>query len=204
MRFIRHWLPAVGLFLIAAGGGTKTVKGLETDTKPIVPEYVVNAKELLGTSLKESRAKVRATTDFPIYMADNICFASCAREYGRTKPYFSEAQFDVIETYTLNHKAYLSLSVTDVDKNIRGPEVGRVELTHSGVVSAEETVMMLGYDPKELIEHPVKHRNAERSDWFALIDPYFHIIEIRWFDGEKPARKGEKLGKVTQIRVSVW
>ena len=33
----------------------------------------------------------------------------------------------------------------------------RVELTHSGVVSAEEAVMMLGYDPKQLIEHPVKH-----------------------------------------------
>ena len=197
MRFIRHWLLAVGLFLIAAGGGTNTVKGLETDTKPIVPEYEVNAKELLGTPLKESQDIVRATTDFPIYMADNICFASCAREYGRITPYFTEAQFDVIETYTLSHKAYLALSVTDVDKNIRGREVGRVELTHLGVVSAEEAVMMLGYDSKQLTEHPVKHRNAERSDWFAVIDSYFHRIEIQWFDATE-------LGQVTQIRASVW
>ena len=79
----------------------------------------------------------------------------------------------------------------------------RVELTHSGVVSAEEAVMMLGYDPKQLIEHPVKHRNAERSDWFAVIGPYFHIIEIQWFDAKKLDRPG-KFGSVTQIRVSVW
>ena len=203
MRFIRHWLLAVGLLLIAAGGGTNTVKGLETDTKPIVPEYEVNAKELLGTPLKESQDIVRATTDFGNYRVKHISFASCAREYGRTKPYFTEAQFDVIETYTLNHKAYLSLSVTDLDRNIPGREVGRLELTHLGVVSAEETVMMLGYDPKELIEHPVKHRNAERSDWFALIGPYFHIIEIQWFDAKKLDRPG-KFGRVTQIRVSVW
>jgi hypothetical protein len=69
-------------------------------------------------------------------------------------------------------------------------------------VSAEEAVMMLGYDPKQLIEHPVKHRNAERSDWFALIDPYFHIIEIQWFDAT--GNDATKLGKVTQIRASVW
>ena len=201
MRFIRHGLLTVGLLLIAAGGGTKTVKGLVTET--IVPEYVIDGKELLGTSLKESRAKVRATTDFGNYRVKHISFASCAREYGRTTPYFTEAQFDVIETYTLNHKAYLSLSVTDVDKNIPGREVGRVELTHLGVVSAEEAAMMLGYDPKQLIEHPVKHRNAERSDWFAVIGPYFHIIEIQWFDAKKLDRPG-KFGRVTQIRVSVW
>ena len=75
--------------------------------------------------------------------------------------------------------------------------MGRLELTHVGVVSAEEAVMMLGYDPHQLIEHPVKHRNADRSDWFAVIDPYFHIIEIQWFDATK-------LGEVTQIRVSAW
>ena len=63
--------------------------------------------------------------------------------------------------------------------------------------------MMLGYDPKQLTEHPVKHRNAERSDWFAVIDPYFHIIEIQWFDAKKLDRPG-KFGRVTQIRVSVW
>ena len=57
--------------------------------------------------------------------------------------------------------------------------------------------MLLGYDSKQLIEHPVKHRNAERSDWFAVIGPYFHIIEIQWFDATE-------LGKVTQIRASVW
>ena len=202
MCFIRHGLLIVGLFLIM-GAGNKIVKGLETDSKPIVLEYVVNAKDLLGISLKASEAKLRATTDFRGYMSANFCFASCAREYGRTTPYFTEAQFDVIETYTLNHKAYLALGVTDVDKNIRGREVGRVELTHSGVVSAEEAIMMLGYDPKQLTEHPVKHRNAERSDWFAVIDSYFHIIEIQWFDAKKLDRPG-KFGRVTQIRVSVW
>ena len=76
MRFIRHWLLAVGLFLIAAGGGTKTVKGLETDTKPIVPEYEVNAKELLGTPLKESQDIVRATTDFGNYMSEQTSLMS--------------------------------------------------------------------------------------------------------------------------------
>ncbi len=197
MRFIRHWLLAVGLFLIAAGGGTKTVKGLETDTKAIVPEYVINVKELLGISLKACEAKVRATTDFRGYMSANFSFAPFTREYGRITPYFTEAQFDRIETYTLNNKAYLSLSVTDVDRNIRGREIGRVELTHSGVVSAAEAIMMLGYDPKQLTEHPVKHRNAERSDWFAVIDSYFHIIEIQWFFATER-------GKVTQIRASVW
>ena len=203
MRFIRHGLLVVGLFLIAAAGGTKIVKGLETDTKPIVLEYVINAKELLGTPLKESRAKVRATTDFGNYRRTNISYVPFAPEYGRTTPYFSEARFDLIETYTLNHKAYLSLSVTDVDRNKPAREVGRVELTHLGVVSAEEAVIMLGYDPNQLIEHPVKHRNAERSDWYALIGPYFHIIEIQWFDAKKLDRPG-KFGRVTQIRVSVW
>ena len=109
MRFIRHGLLTVGLLLIAAGGGTKTVKGLETDTKPIVPEYVINAKELLGTSLEESEAIVRTTTDFLGYMRMNITYEYPNREYGRTTPYFTEALFNPIETHTLNHKAYLSL-----------------------------------------------------------------------------------------------
>ena len=193
MRFVWHGLLLVGLFLIV-GCSTKVVKEPETDTKAIVPEYVVNAKELLGIPLRESGAKVRATTDFGNYMVSNISYAYPNREYGRTTPYFTEATFSPIETYTLNDKAYLALS---------GNKVGRLELTHSGVVSAVEAVMMLGYDPKQLIEHPVKHRNAERSDWFAVIDPYFHIIEIQWFNAEN-SRRGEKLGKVTQIQVSVW
>ncbi|RKU05909.1 hypothetical protein C6502_20695 [Candidatus Poribacteria bacterium] len=194
MRSIRHGLLVVGLLLIV-GCGTKVVKESETDAKAIVPEYVVDAKELLGLPLKESEAKVSATTDFRSYMGSNISYAYPAREYGRTTPYFTEATFSSIETYTLNDKAYLALS---------GYKVGRVELTHSGVVSAEEAVMMLGYDPKQLIEHPIKHRNAERSDWFAVIGSYFHIIEIQWFDAEKLGRPGEKMGTVTQIRVSVW
>ena len=197
MRFVWHGLLTVSLFLVW-GCATKVVKESETDTKAIVPEYVIDAKELLGSPLRESEAKVRATTDFRNYMGSDISYGYPTREYGRTTPYFTETRFSPIETYTLNHKAYLALS-----QNIRGGEVGRVELTHSGVVSAVEAVMMLGYDPKQLIEHPVKHRNAERSDWFASIDPYFHIIEIQWFDAEND-RKGEKLGKVTQIRVSVW
>jgi hypothetical protein len=187
----------MGLFLIV-GCGTKVVKEPETDTKAIVPEYVIDAKELLGIPLRESEAKVRASTDFRNYMGSDISYAYPTREYGRTTPYFTETRFSPIETYTLNHKAYLALS-----QNIRGGEVGRVELTHSGVVSAVEAVMMLGYDPKQLIEHPVKHRNAERSDWFALIGSYFHIIEIQWFDARNLARPG-KFGKVTQIRASVW
>jgi hypothetical protein len=167
---------------------TKVVPKPETDAKAIVPEYVIDAKELFGIRLKESRAKIRATTDFRGYMGEFTSNISVSREFGRTAPYFTEALFDPVERYTLNHKAYLALS---------GNKVGRVELTHLGIVSAEEAVMMLGYDPKQLIEHPVKHRNAERSDWFAVIDPYFHIIEIQWFDATK-------LGEVTQIRVSAW
>ena len=202
MRFIPHGLLIVELFLIV-GCGTKVVKETETDTKPVVPEYVIDAKELLGIPLKESEAKVRATTDFRSYMGSNISYGYPTREYGRTTSYFTEARFNPIETHTLNHKAYLALSVTDVDKNTRGGEVGRLELTHSGVVSAVEAVMMLGYDPKQLIEHPVKHRNADRSDWFALIGSYFHIIEIQWFDARNLDKPG-KFGKVTQIRASVW
>ena len=193
MRFIPHGLLVVGLFLIV-GCGAKVVKEPETDTKAIVPEYVIDAKELFGIRLKESRAKIRATTDFRGYMVEFTSYISVSREFGRTAPYFTEALFDPVERYTLNHKAYLALS---------GNKVGRVELTHLGIVSAEEAVMMLGYDPKQLIEHPVKHRNAERSDWFALIGSYFHIIEIQWFDARNLARPG-KFGKVTQIRASVW
>ena len=193
MRFIRHGLLVVGLFLMV-GCGTKVVREPEIDAKAIVPEYVIEAKALLGTPLEESTAKVTATTDFLGYRADFISYISFAREFGRTTPYFREALFNKIERYTLNHKAYLALSGNG--------EVGWVELTHSGVVPAVEAVMMLGYDPKQLIEHPVKHRNAERSDWFAVIDPYFHIIEIQWFDATRDDQT--KLGKVTQIRVSVW
>ena len=194
MRFIWHGLPLVSLFLVW-GCATKVVKESPTNTKAIVPEYVIDGKELLGIPLRESEAKVSATTDFRTYMGSNISYAYPTREYGRTTPYFTEATFSSIETYTLNDKAYLALS---------GYEVGRIELTHSGVVSAVEAVMMLGYDPNQLIEHPVKHRNADRSDWFAVIDSYFHIIEIQWFDAEKLGRGGEKWGQVTQIRVSVW
>lgn len=197
MRFIRYGLLVVGLFLMV-GCGTKVVPEPGTDAKAIVPEYVIDAKGLLGTSFKESTAKVTATTDFRGYKINFISYISFAREFGRTTPYFSESHFNRIDWYILNNKAYLTLS-----ENQYGSEVGRVELTHSGVVSAVEAVMMLGYDPKQLIEHPIKHRNAERSDWFALIDPYFHIIEIQWFDGKKPDSPG-KLGKVTQIRVSAW
>ena len=118
-------------------------------------------------------------------------------DYGRTKPYFREKHISPIETYTFKDKAYLSLYFTEVDKNAKQVEVGRIELTHSGVVSAVEAVMMLGYDPNNLIEHPVKHRNADTSNWFVLIDSYFHLIEIQWFDATE-------LGPVTQIRASVW
>ena len=196
MRFTRHGLMVMGLFLIV-GCGPKVVKQPETDTKAIVPEYVINAKELLGIPLKESGAKLTATTDFSGYRVDFSSYVMVDREYGRTMPYFTETPFNPVYTYTLNRKAYLTLS-----EGLHGHGVGRVELTHSGVVSAEEAVMMLGYDPKQLIEHPVKHRNAERSDWFALIDPYFHFIEIQWFDATRDDQT--ELGKATQIRVSVW
>ena len=202
MRFLRHGLLAVGLLLIAAGGGTKVVNEPETNTRAIVPEYVIDAKELLGTPLEKSRAIVRATTDFGSYRRQNISYGYPNREYGRTMSYFAEARFNPIETYTLKRKAYLSLSV-DLDANIPGRQVGRIELTHLGVVSAEEALMMLGYDPKQLVEHPIKHRNAERSDWFVVIGPYFHIIEIQWFNAKQLNRPG-KFGRVTQIRVSVW
>ena len=198
MRFIPHGLLVASLFVIM-GCGTTVMKQPETETKAIVPAYAIDAKELVGIPLRESEAKVSATTDFRKYMGSDISYAYPTREYGRTTPYFMEARFSPIETYTLNDKAYLALS-----QSTRGGEVGRLELTHSGVVSAVEAVMILGYDSKQLIEHPVKHRNADRSDWFAVIDSYFHIIEIQWFDAEKLARGGEKWGPVTQIRVSVW
>ena len=198
MRFIRHGLPVVGLLLIV-GCGTKVVTEPEIDTKAIVPEYVIDVKELLGIPLKESEAKLTATTDFGGYRVDFSSYVMVDREYGRTMPYFTETLFNPVYTYTLNGKAYLALSAS---ANLRGDEVGRVELTHSGIVPAVEAIMMLGYDPKQLIEHPVKHRNADRSDWFDVIDSYFHIIEIQWFDGTADTGKG--LGNVTQIQVSVW
>ena len=202
MRFLLYGLLAVGFFLIM-GVGDKGVKQPETDAKAIVPEYVINAKELFGTPLKKIQAMVRATTDFGSYRKQHISYGYPNREYGRTKPYFSEARFNPIETYTRNRKAFLSFSVADEDKNKLGREVCRIELTNLGVVSAEEVLMMLGYDPKQLVEHPIKHRTAERSDWFAVIGPYFHIIEIQWFDAKHLDTPGN-FGRVTQIRVSVW
>ena len=98
MRFIRHGLLVVGLFLIV-GCGTKVVKKPETDTKAIVPEYVIDAKELLGIPLRESEAKDRASTDFRKYMGSDISYGYPTREYGRTTPYFTETRFSPIETY---------------------------------------------------------------------------------------------------------
>lgn len=188
------------LILMFAACSTKVVPTPETDAKAIVPEYVINAKELLGTEERKSEAKLRSWNILSDVHSTSVAFSSYVyfeREYGRTAPYFSEARYSPDYNYVLqDDKAHLTLNIT-------GSKVGRVELTHVGVVSAEEAVMMLGYGPKQLIEHPVKHRNADRSDWFAVIDPYFHIIEIQWFDAEKPNRSG-KLGKVTQIRVSAW
>ena len=197
MRFIPHGLLMVSLFLIL-GCGTKVAKQPETDTQAIMPKYVIDAKELFGIGTREAAAKVSAATDAPFhrYSGSDISYARSNFDYGRTEPYFRERRITPIATFTMNHKAYLSLCFTR-------DSVVRVELTHSGVVSAEEAVMMLGYDPKQLIEHPVKHRNAERSDWFAVIDPYFHIIEIQWFDAKQLDTPG-KFGRVTQIRVSVW
>ena len=202
MRLLQHGLLAVSFFLIVGVGG-KSVKQPEAHASKIVPEYVINAKEILGTPLKKSQAIVRETTDFRRYRKTSISYGYPIREYGRTKPYFSETRYNPIQTFTLNRRAYLSFSVTNVNKSKSGSEVGRIELTHLGVVSAEEVLMMVGYDPNELTEHPVKHRNAERSDWFAVIDSYFHIIEIQWFDAKQLDTPG-KFGRVTQIRVSVW
>ena len=176
-------------------GRKKPVKNFDA----IVPEYVVDAKELIGLGIKESAGKVFAISDFwfrPPKARHNM-YLPYSFGYGRIKPYFKEKHITPIETYTLKDKAYLSLYFTEVDKNPKEVEVGWVELTHLGVVSAEEAVMMLGYDPNNLIEHPVKHRNADTSNWFVQIDPYFHLIEIQRFDAAE-------LGQVTQIRASVW
>ena len=180
---------------------TKVVPKSETDAKAIVPEYVINARELLGTEERESEAKLLSWNILSdvhgtsIVISDYVYFK---HEYGRIVPYFSEAKYSPDYNHVLRGaKAHLSLSM-------RHRSVGRVELTHVGVVSAKEAVMMLGYDPKQLIEHPIKHRNAGRSDWFVVSDPHFHIVEIQWFEAKKLHRKGEKLGKVTQIRVSAW
>ena len=118
MHSIRHGLLVVGLLLIA-GCGTKVVKKTETDTKLVVPEYVINAKELLGIPLKESKAKVRATTDFFGSMTIHTSYVWPDYEYGRTTPYFTEALFDPAETYTLTHKAYLTLR-----EKLHGSRVG--------------------------------------------------------------------------------
>lgn len=176
--------------------GNKPVKNIDA----IAPEYVVDAKELFGLGIKESARKVFAISDFWLChdkKGRHNMYLPGDSEFGRTKPYFREKHITPIETYNRKDKAYLSLYFTEVDKHPKEVEVGRVELTHSGVVPAEEAVMMLGYDPNNLIEHPVKHRNADTSNWFVQINPYFHLIEIQWF-------VATELGQVTQIRASVW
>ena len=203
------------LILMLTGCGAKVVTEPEIDenasiesarkkpvnTDAIVPAYVVDAKELFGLGIKESAGKVMAITNFRFrhhnHTGRHSMYLPYDFDYGRPKPYFKEKHITPIETYTLKDKAYLSLYFTEVDKNAKEVEVGRVELTHSGLVSALEAVMMLGYDPNNLIEHPVKHRNADTSNWFVLIDSHFHLIEIQWFTATE-------LGKVTQIRASVW
>ena len=169
------------------------------NTDAIVPVYVVDAKELFGLGIKESAGKVMGTTKFWFRRKGgrHNMYLPYPFDYGRTKPYFKEKHITPIETYTLKDKAYLSLYFTQAHNNVKEVEVGRIELTHTGVVSAIEAVMMLGYNPNNLIEHPVKHRNADTSNWFVQIDPYFHLIEIQWFDATE-------LGPVTQIRASVW
>ena len=182
------------LILMFTACSTRVVPKPETDAKAIAPEYVINVKELLGIPDKESRAKLRSWNILSDDHGTSMAFSSYVyskHEYGRIASYFSEAKYSSDYNYVLRgDKAHLTLDIT-------GRKVGRVELTYVGTVSAEEAVMMLGYDPKQLIEHPVKHRNADRSDWFDVSDPYFHIIEIQWFDAKK-------LGKVTQMRVSAW
>ena len=170
---------------------TRVAPKPETDAKAIVPAYVINAKELLDAEERESQTTLLTMSEFRSYSMRFSSFAYPKREYGRVERYFNETAYTPDNIYVLpGDKAYLTLSIT-------GTKVGRVELTHVGIVSAEEAVMMFGYDPKQLIEHPIKHRHADRSDWFVVSDPYFHIIEIQWFDAKK-------LGKVTQIRVSAW
>ena len=175
-----------------------------TNTDAILPAYVVDAKELFGLGIKESAGKVIGTTKFRFRRKGgrHNMYLPYRFDYGRTKPYFKEKHITPIEAYTLKDKAYLTLYFTEVDKNPKEVEVGRIELTHLGVVSAVEAVMMLGYAPNNLIEHPVKHRNAYTSNWFVLIDSRFHLIEIQWFDAKRD--DATKLGKVTQIRSSVW
>ena len=171
----------------------------EINTDAIVPKYVVDAKGLFGLGIKESAGKVMRTSKFWFRRngGRHNMYLPHPFDHGRTKPYFKEKHITPIETYTLKDKAYLSLYFTQAHNNAKEVEVGRVELTHTGVVSAIEAVMMLGYDPNNLIEHPVKNRNADMSNWFVQIDPYFHLIEIQWFDATE-------LGPVTQIRASVW
>lgn len=174
------------------------------NTDAIVPAYVVDAKDLFGLGIKESAGKVMEPTKFWFRRQGgrHNMYLPSSFDYGRTKPYFKEKHITPIETYTLKDKASLSLYFTEVDKNPKEVEVGRIELTHLGVVSAVEAVMMLGYDPNNLIEHPVKHRNAGTSNWFVLIDSRFHLIEIQWFDAKRD--DATELGPVTQIRASVW
>ena len=188
------------LILMFTACSTRVVPKPETGAKAIVPEYVINARELLGIREEESKAKLLSWNILSDVHGTSTAISDYMyfkHEYGRIAPYFREAKYSPDYNYVLQGaKAHLSLSM-------RHRNVERVELTHVGIVSAEEAVMMLGYDPKQLIEHPVKHRNAERSDWFAVIDSYFHFIEIQWFDATKLG-KVIKSGKVTQIRVSAW
>ena len=60
----RLFLIYTVLILMFTGGGTKVVPAPETDAKAIVPEYVVDAKELIGLGIKESAGKVFAISDF--------------------------------------------------------------------------------------------------------------------------------------------
>ena len=185
--------------LVFTGTGTEIASAPETKAETTVPEYVIDAQELFGLGTKDSTAKVYELSNmwFRRRKGRHNLFLRYEFEFGRTAPYFREKHITPIETYKRKDKVYLSLYFTEVDKRPKEVEVGRVELTHSGVVSAEEAVKMLGYDPNKLIEHPVKHRNADTSNWFVQIDPYFHLIEIQWF-------VATELGNVTQIRASVW
>lgn len=190
---------SIFLVLMFTCAGTKIASAPDTDAETIAPEYVIDAQELFGLGTKDSTAKVYELSNmwFRRHKGRHNLFLHYEFEFGRTAPYFREKHITPIETYNRKDKAYLSLYFTEDDTNPKEVEVGRVELTHIGVLSAEEAVMMLGYDPNKLTEHPVKHRNADTSNWFVQIDPYFHLIEIQWF-------VATQLGNVTQIRASVW
>ncbi|MDE0184443.1 MAG: hypothetical protein OXP71_03170 [Candidatus Poribacteria bacterium] len=199
MKF-RLFPHSIFLILMVTCAGTEIASAPETNAETTVPEYEVDAKQLFGLGIKDSARKVFAISEFWIChdkKGRHNMYLPGDSEFGRTKPYFREKHITPIETYERKDRAYLSLYFTEDDTNPKEVEVGRVELTHIAVVSAEEAVKMLGYDLNKLIEHPFKHRNADTSNWFVQIDPYFHLIEIQWF-------VSAALGNVTQIRASVW